>query len=125
VSRPRLGCRRLFTLSAAARCSCEHGDRHDAEHIPHRVHVLRLSRPRDKCLAGTLQPSSAKKLGQGEGGIPLPFAGQERERREYRLRFLEIDLRLPAETAVPPNCGPSEPLRLLVGEQQAELEGFS
>jgi hypothetical protein len=46
-------------------------------------------------------------------------------RREYSLRFLEIHLGLPAETAVPPNCRPPEPLRRFVRKQQAELKGFS
>jgi hypothetical protein len=37
--------------------------------------VLRLSRPGDKCLAGTLEPMPAQKLRKREGGISLPLPG--------------------------------------------------
>jgi hypothetical protein len=33
--------------------------------------LLRLTSPRDKCLAGTLEPSSAEQIREGEGRVPL------------------------------------------------------
>jgi hypothetical protein len=49
--------------------------------------VLCLSRPRDKCLAGTLKTSPAEELGHRER--VLCFAGTENERGEYGLRLLQ------------------------------------
>lgn len=45
--------------------------------------VLRLPRPSDKCLAGTLQPPPAKQVGETDGRVPLALA------RHQNLRFLE------------------------------------
>lgn len=42
--------------------------------------VLRLTRPRDKCLAGTFQRTLAKELGQRVCGVLLPLAGEKNER---------------------------------------------
>jgi hypothetical protein len=60
-----------------------------------------VSRPRDKCLAGTLESSPAEKLRESEGCVPLPLASHDNERRQDRLRSLEAHVDFSAEAAVP------------------------
>ena len=86
--------------------------------------VLRLPSPSDKCLAGTFQPSPAEQIREGESRVVLPFARQENQGREDRLRFLEADIHIPAEASKPAQRSPRVALRCLVSQEEAELERF-
>jgi hypothetical protein len=55
---------------------------------------LASGRPRDKCLAGTFQPSPAEQIRERVRGVLLPLAGHDKERCQNRLR-------LPADRVVP------------------------
>jgi hypothetical protein len=55
----------------------------------------------------------------------VPLAGQENERRENGLGFLEAHVDLAAVSAVPVECCPSETLGRLVAQDDAELERFA
>jgi hypothetical protein len=55
--------------------------------------VLRLPRPRDKCLAGTFQPRRLRKVGERERRIVLPASRHESERDKDGLGFPGKEMR--------------------------------
>ena len=82
------------------------------------------TRPRDKCLAGTLQTSPAEELGQRVGGVPLPLAGEETKSGENSLGFLKAHIDLSAEASVPAKRRSSIALGCLVAEKETEFKRF-
>jgi hypothetical protein len=54
----------------------------------------------------------------------LSLAGQESERSENGLRFLEADVDLTTKAPMPTKRCAGEALRSLVSQEKAELEGF-
>jgi hypothetical protein len=82
---------------------------------------LPVSCPRDKCFAGTLEPSPAEEL--GEGGSSQAIRRDRGEEDEYRQALAEVDvLCLLEEANVPANGCPLVPLRVAIGEEERELE---
>jgi hypothetical protein len=51
--------------------------------------------------------SPAEQIRESEGRVPLPVAGKQNQTGENGLRFLEADVHLPAESAVPAQRGPA------------------
>jgi hypothetical protein len=64
-------------------------------------HMVAVSRPRDKCLAGTLQPPRAEEVRESERRVALALASHDNERRQDRLSFLEAHIDFSAEAGVP------------------------
>jgi hypothetical protein len=87
--------------------------------------VLRLTRPRDKQLAGTFQSPPAEQIRESEGSVSLALAGHQSECSQGRLRFLEAHVDFPAQAAMPAECGSWIALWRLVAEEKAELERFA
>jgi hypothetical protein len=55
------------------------------------MELLRGSRPRHKCLAGTLQPSPTEQVSEGEGRVPGTLAkGRQRARNPLFLDSYEV-----------------------------------
>jgi hypothetical protein len=78
--------------------------------------VLRLPRPRDKCLAGTLEAPSAEQLRKSEGRVSPALARHKSERRQdawasSRLK-LSADASIPAQRGLQRLLVPIEGMRL-------------
>ena len=76
--------------------------------------VLRPPRPRDKSLAGTLEPAPAQKVSKRERRIALSFTRHRSQRRKDRLRLLEAQVDLSAESSVRAQRSPRVALGVLV-----------
>jgi hypothetical protein len=81
--------------------------------------------PRPQASRRDVLALAGSKFRKGEGSVPLAIAGQENQRRKYGLGFLEADVDLTAEAAVPSESGARKSFRSLLAQEEAEFERLS